>query len=270
MNYDTPEKVMQRVEEHNQVAIDMGYEVVGTFLQGSFNYGDKMSDNESDIDTKCIVIPRFSDFCLNKKPVSTTHVLPNDEHIDLKDLRLYIECFKKQNVNFVEILFTKYMVLNPKYEDIFKLLIYCRESIGRYNNYAALNCMAGMAMEKEKALCHPYPSKEKIIAEYGADFKQLSHIVRLNEFMDRWLAGEPYEDCLISKQPERLLDLKRQRNITLEEGKNLAATLSKRMYDIKTNYMANHELLIDRAMDELFDYVVVEIFKRNFQMEINQ
>lgn len=60
--YKTKEDVMNRVLEHHYWAMDSGYEVVGTFLQGSWNYGDGLADEESDVDTKCLVLPTFEDF----------------------------------------------------------------------------------------------------------------------------------------------------------------------------------------------------------------
>ena len=129
-----------------------GDRVLGVFLQGSWNYGDALCDENSDVDTKCVLLPSFEDFCLGKKPVSTTHVLENGEHLDAKDLRLYMDCFKKQNVNFVEVLFTEYKVLNPMYEAQWERLVEVREQVGRYDMRRALDCMVGMAYEKDKAL----------------------------------------------------------------------------------------------------------------------
>lgn len=268
--YKAKEDVMHRVQEHYKIAQNMGYEIVGVFLQGSWNYGDGMSDEESDVDTKCLVLPKFEDFCLNKKPVSTTFVCENDEHIDIKDLRLYVECFRKQNVNFVEILFTDYRIINPKYQDVFQKLIDSREEIGRYNPYAALNCMAGMAYEKLKALEHPYPSIIDKIEKYGFDGKQLSHILRLQIFMQRWLAGESYEDCLIvpAGEVERIRRFKRNQNIALEEARRLAEANSNLMKEMKDLYMSRTENVIDRDVDQLFKEVVVECMKINFIDEL--
>ena len=100
--YDSTEAIIKRVEEHNQEAISLGYEVVGTFLQGSFNYGENMSDEESDVDTKCLVLPSFEDICLNRKPVSFTHVCENNEHIDIKDIVIFSDIFNFFKVHFVK------------------------------------------------------------------------------------------------------------------------------------------------------------------------
>ena len=134
-------------------------------IQGSQNYGLDIYTEEykSDIDTKMLVIPSLEDIVYNKKPISTTYILPNNEHIDIKDIRLYFDNFKKQNINFVEILFSNYYIVNPKYQDLWDELIKNRENIAHYNYNQTLRCIAGMSMEKKKALCHPYPTiKEKI------------------------------------------------------------------------------------------------------------
>ena len=106
--------------------------------------------------------------------------MENDEHVDVKDIRLMFDCFRKQNINFVEILFTKYRILNPKYASLFQPVLDSRELIGRYNDFASLNCMVGTAMEKQKALCHPYPATIDKIERFGYDPKQLHHILRLD------------------------------------------------------------------------------------------
>ena len=193
-------KIMHRLSEHLDAVKEKHPEWVGIFLQGSQNY--KLDYEGSDVDSKLIVLPSFEDFVLNRKPQSYTHIMENDEHVDVKDIRLMFDCFRKQNINFVEILFTKYRILNPKYESLFYPVLNARELIGRYNDFASLNCMVGTAMEKQKALCHPYPATMDKIERFGYDPKQLHHILRLEEFMTRWLDGEPYEDCLLSKKTD--------------------------------------------------------------------
>lgn len=115
------EKTMRRLSEHLDAVKEKHPEWVGIFLQGSQNY--KLDYEGSDVDSKLIVLPSFEDFVLNRKPYSYTHIMENDEHVDVKDIRLMFDCFRKQNINFVEILFTKYRILNPKYASLFQLCI---------------------------------------------------------------------------------------------------------------------------------------------------
>ena len=117
------EIIVKRVPEHLEEAFSdfSNNEIVGCFLQGSQNY--RLDYEGSDIDTKLIVVPSFKDICLNRKPVSTTHVRANDEHTDWKDIRLYMETFRKQNLNFLEILFTPYAIINSIYKDQWMRLV---------------------------------------------------------------------------------------------------------------------------------------------------
>lgn len=181
-------------------------QIVGIFLQGSQNYG--LETEKSDIDTKLILTPSFFEVAMNRKPVSTTHILANDEHLDAKDIRLYMETFRKQNLNFLEILFTPYFWVNPIYRDDWNRLVAEREQIARMNPVRAVKSMRGIAMEKYHALKHPYPSKLDILSEYGYDPKQLHHLLRVEEYLRRYIKGEPYIHCLRPKDPEYLKEVK--------------------------------------------------------------
>lgn len=83
------------------------------------------------------------------------------------------------------------------------------ESISRMHPNQALRCMAGTSAEKYKALEHPYPNTMEKINKFGYDPKQLHHILRLNDFMKRFIAGESYESCLVPKHIGYLMKVKK-------------------------------------------------------------
>lgn len=257
--------IQQRLQSDYEHVQNLGYEVLGVFLQGSQNYG--LAYEGSDIDTKCIVLPKFEDFCLNKKPISGTLILPSQEHIDVKDIRLMFECFKKQNVNFVEILFTKYRLMNPTYADLYQPMLDNAELIARYNNYAFINCMVGMSMEKYKALEHPYPTLVEKIEKYGYDPKQLHHIVRMNEFTKRYISGTSYRECLESKMAEYLIDIKRGCH-SLEEARQISKQMLDETMDLKNEYVTNHQLEINTDVDELMNGVLLSVLKKSFLLNM--
>ena len=259
-------KIMNRLQENYNTVINKGYELVGIFLQGSQNY--ELDYEDSDIDCKAIILPKFNDFVLNNKMVSTTHVLENNEHIDLKDIRLMFDCFKKQNINFVEILFTKYKIINPKYANLFQPLLDNNEMIARYNNYASVNCIVGMAMEKYKALEHPYPATMDKIEQYGYDGKQLSHELRLAEILPRYISGEPYADCLVSKQRDYLINVKCNKEYGLEDARVLAQKTLSLITSIKAKYMNRNAVKINKDVDILLNEVLVNIVKHDFKTEL--
>lgn len=196
-NFHSDEWIMNGVREHYEEAKQYFDEsrIVGIFYQGSANYG--LDYEGSDIDTKLIVVPTFEDIAFNKKPLSTTHVRQNNEHIDLKDVRLYIETFRKQNLNFLEILFTPYKIVNPQYAEFWQKLVDAREAIAHYDIHRSIKSMKGIALEKYHAMEHRYPSKVDIIDRFGYDSKQLHHLLRVEEYLARYIEGHTYEECLL-------------------------------------------------------------------------
>lgn len=91
MNYHSDSWINEKVHDHYREAREYFPDdsIVGIFLQGSQNYG--LDYEGSDVDTKLIVVPTFKDIAMNKQPISTTHIRSNSEHIDWKDVRLYIQ-----------------------------------------------------------------------------------------------------------------------------------------------------------------------------------
>ena len=197
MNYHSDEWAREQLIHHQNFArsIYTDNQIVGLFCQGSTNYG--LDTEFSDFDTKCILVPSFQDIALAKSPISTTKILDNNEHLDAKDIRLYIQCFRKQNPNFLEILFTNYFAVNPLYVEQWKRLVENREAIAHMNPFRAAKAIKGVALDKFHAMEHPYPTKRDIINKYGYDGKQTHHLIRVDDLATRFIAGESYESCLI-------------------------------------------------------------------------
>lgn len=238
---------------------------VGIFLQGSQNYG--LDTPSSDVDTKIIVLPSFEDIVLNRQPISTTSILPNNEHCDVKDIRLMFDCFKKQNINFLEILFTKYFIINPKYCNLFMPVIKNREAIARYNNYAAIHCILGTVNEKHKGLRKPHPSVQHLIDQYGYDAKQLHHMERLLEFYYRYLNGESYESCLVSKRRDDLIPIK-QYGLPLDAAVQRADDIIRKLEESVALYRENHKLIVNADVDILLNSVLRDIMSLNIRSEL--
>lgn len=263
--YKNELEVQNRVLEHYNKAISLGYEVVGVFLQGSWNYG--LGYEGSDVDTKAIILPSIDDVILNKKPVSFTHVMENNEHLDIKDIRLMFECFRKQNINFLEILFTKYKVMNPKYKKLYQPMFDIREDIARYDVEAALNSVVGMMFEKLKALKHPYPTIKDKIEKFGYDPKQLHHIIRCADFFEKYAGGWEYERCLIPTNKEMLINIKRG-VMSLEEAERSANFLTTSTKAYKEEYFEQVNLEKKEWVSDRMNEILSDILKYRFKEEI--
>lgn len=260
-------EVQKQVQSHYDRLVELGYNVVGVFLYGSQNY--ELDYEKSDVDTKAIVLPALEDIVLNRQPVSTTIDIGNNCLCDVKDIRKMFECFKKQNINFIELLFTQYWVLNPLYMDLYRPMMDNAEIIARYNNYASINCMSGMALEKYNALTHPYPSIKEKIDKYGYDNKQLHHILRIKDFIVRYCSGEQYRDILIPTDKEELLLVKTGYKYSLEEAKKLAKETCDWIKDYKDKYMVNNAVHINNEAEKLMKDVLTKLITFSIKREVN-
>ena len=232
--------------------------IVGCFLQGSQNYG--LETPTSDVDTKLIVVPTFDDLAFNKQPVSTTFIRENNEHTDDKDIRLYIETFRKQNLNFLEILFTDYYILNDLYKDEWMRLVEHREEIAHYDFLRAVTSMRGIAMNKFVALKKDLPSTHDDIQKYGYCMKQLHHLVRIDEYLERYISGESYEKCLRPHDPEYLISLKTEPR-DLRTAEFLAQVAMDHIDNMYAAIKVTHDFNPNKEVDELLNDVQYNIMK---------
>lgn len=262
------ERIMERVKEHYDYLQQKGYEIVFLALQGSQNYDLDVYDEDymSDVDTKAVVLPSFEDFVYNSQPVSTTIVLENNEHIDVKDVRVMFETYKKQNVNFIETLFTKFKIINSKYIDLVEPLFKNREEIAHININQALRCMSGMSMEKLKAMEHPYPTIIDKIEKYGYDPKQLHHIFRMNDFIIKYASGKPYEECLIPDDKEYLIDVKKGK-IELDLARKLAIIYDNDTKRIKDENVTPDDIINQKGID-ILNKIKYDLLKEKFKEDI--
>ena len=124
--------------------------------------------------------------------------------------------------------------------------------------------MKGIALEKYHAMEHKYPSKVDIIERYGYDSKQLHHLLRVEEYLERYIAGCKYEECLIPTEEtaERLRKIKEDNGYL-----NLAAArieADRALLHIERMCDGALELFesgANQAVDDLLDQVQYDIMK---------
>lgn len=253
-NFHSNTWIMNNVYAHLKEAFQFFPEdrIVGIFAQGSMNYG--LDYSESDVDTKLIVLPTFKDICFNRAPCSTTHIRANDEHIDFKDLRLMLQTFRKQNLNFIEILFTEYRWINPTYGAQWNKLVENNELVAHYNPFSAVKTMKGIAMEKYHAMEHRYPARAAILDKYGYDPKQLHHLIRVEKFLENYIAGKPYKDCLHPPEASYLL-LVKTGLYTLKEARDVAKGAIDHIIEMEKTFCESHKSEPNPEVDKLLDTV---------------
>ena len=158
---------------------DREADILGVFLYGSQNYN--FADDASDVDTECIVVPSLKELCLNQ-PVSTEHELPNGEHVAIKDIRLAFKHLRKQNIDDVQLLFTDFYWINPKYADLWEQFLTYRNQIAFGDPYQAVKTIGYQIRDKIKTM--------------GTNPKVLANCIRLDYFIEKYKEGADYLDCI--------------------------------------------------------------------------
>jgi len=259
-------KISDSLFDHLHFAQNSGHKVAAIFLQGSQNYG--LETDLSDVDTKAITLPSLHSVIRNDKRTSSTLVLPNNEHCDVKDIVLMYECFTKSNINFLEILFTEFTIINPFYQKEIADLRSHAEEIAQYDYKRLVNSIIGMACEKRKALTHPYPATIEKIEKYGYDGKQLHHILRLHEFLERIDAGESFRNCLKSEQASMLNQLKVDPPYSIDEAIYMADFAVGCLRKIRDDSLRYKTATQNRAAKEFLDNSLYGIMEKSIKQEL--
>ena len=148
-----------RLEAHYNKAVEhFGEEnVMGVFLYGSWNYNTNLPD--SDVDTKCILVPNLYNLAVD--PFKVTHLNVDGEICECMSITHMVANWKKQNINFVEILFTSHFKINPDYADFWQpnkageweewaMNSERSDMVARYDLHAAVMSMAHQALHTLK------------------------------------------------------------------------------------------------------------------------
>lgn len=194
-----------------------------TALQGSQNYN--LADSLSDIDTKTLILPTLDSFIYGKRETSTTLILPNNEHADIKDFRDMFQMFRKQNINFIEILFTPYVNVNADWEWFYNQLVSRAEDIAHYNPFTTMKAMTGHLRQKASKFYNETATTGEDVKKYGYDPKQLHHMVRIQDFLIRYVKDEPYKDILAQPSDIDYIKSVKRGYYTLSEAEKLRDTL---------------------------------------------
>ena len=192
--------------------------------------------------------------------------MPNEEHIEIKDIRLIINCYKKQNINFVETLFTNYFILNPIYEDIF-LPLMNNEDIPHYDEEATLNCVKGMIETNYRQLAGTRTQRPEIVEKFGYNPKKLDNILRLVEFAQSYIDGKPYLECICPSNPEYHKSIKREKINNIKMVYDLAQEAQFSTNKLINNYFSTHKLIKNNSVEELFNQVQYELMKKSLELE---
>lgn len=250
-------KIMERLQ-HDYAITRAKYEVLGVFLFGSQNYD--CQTETSDIDTKAIVIPTIDEMITGAIKINET-ISCYDGEITVFDIKHMHDYIKKQNINFLEILFTDYYILNPKYECLWEDMRKCAEKIAHLNEFAAVQCINGVFMNKYKKLFHSVPSNAEAIEKYGYDGKALADCVRLYEVASHYIQGCSYAECLKLDDEivNYIMSIKTYKmKFTVQEAQKFAEFQKDKMDYIIDEYNNTHEEVVNYDALKMIDRITID------------
>lgn len=264
------EKVMERVQAHLDETLRYFPEkrVVYISLYGSQNYG--IDTPNSDVDTKVAILPCMNDIIFNHQPLSSTHEYKDGEQIDFKDLRLLFSIYRKQNINYIETLFTPYILVNPFYAEAVEKLCDNRESIARFNEFKAVCTMRGMAKDKYHSLFKITPSNKEAISKFGYDPKQLCHLLRLHDMLSKYINGYDYATCLQPNSGYKIfLKEAKAGHYKSTSAAALAEETMTKINQICDEYIAHHRATTDLKANQILNDVQYDIMMKYIISEVS-
>ena len=165
--------------------------ILNITLYGSQNYGIDIEN--SDVDVKAIYIPSLEEAILNQNYLSKELKNEKNEHCEIKDIREMFKMYKKQNLNFLETLYTDYRWDNPIYKPINDELKRNKEKIAHYNPSAAMKSICGQALSAIYNF-EKNPSNKKTLAK----------ILHLYLFICKYEEKKDYKSCFYVSKKEKL------------------------------------------------------------------
>lgn len=240
--------IFKRLKQHYNKVKDSGYNIAFLALQGSQNYN--LEDEFSDVDSIAIIIPSLNDIALNNKPVSKTLNIDN-EKIDIKDIRLFKDNLIKQNTQYLQVLFTKYKIVNSIFKDYIEALYNIKEEITCIDRLSLYKNIIGIGR-------HCFVNAKE---DNNYNGKALSHLMRLYNLCKNLLNNMSYDNALITYSDKDMIMKAKRNQLNLSQANNIAdltfTKLSNLAFDIvdkKYEYKYNIVDKVNNIIKNLISY----------------
>jgi hypothetical protein len=117
---------------------------------------------------------------------------------------------------------------------------------------------------------HRYPSKADIIDKYGYDGKQVSHLIRVEDYLERYINGESYESCLhpTASKREEIMDFKLLDKYSLAEAQVRALEVKAHVEKIADEFCEGRVDEENKEIRALLESVQTEIMKISVRGEL--
>ena len=127
--------------------------------------------------------------------------------------------------------------------------------------------MYGLAETKFKNLKHSSPAADPFIEKYGYVPKELHHLLRIAEFIERYIDGEEFSKCLISNNRDYLIDIKKGL-LPLSEAEKTAEIYIDYIRRMKEDFCSKTENKEDLETSVFLDNIQYKIMKKAMLEEV--
>lgn len=243
-----------------------GRKIVFKALVGSHNYN--LNTETSDEDYKIFLLPTYNDLYFGKS-FSSSNVGKEIDY-DYHDIRKCSSLWYKANVNFLEVLFSKSIIidedLNSESKEILAKVFAMKDEIAKMNLPYLYDACIGMYHNKMKYLEKGTEGTRYLVDTYGYDTKQALGAWRILDFL-RAFADTDFNDfgkaIWYSEENSKrnfLLDLKKGK-FTLNEFKDtISGTLNHVESEFKIKYKS--QKLNEETNEKLLE-LLKELIKIN-------
>lgn len=200
-------KILEEVKKKHDLVLSYCENVIFTALVGSQNYG--LATENSDVDTYSFVLPSYDNFLLNKEPKSYEIELEDGSKACVKDIRLLFKLIKKASPNSLECILSRYMIINPDYEDILKY--YFNDKVLFYH---IVHCNSNHLFDAIAGTMKGLHSRNMSVG------KKYSHVIRLIDFLNKYITTDedPHNYLMVYEDNiDRALDAKNDKVHWLSE-----------------------------------------------------
>lgn len=161
---------------------------------GSWEYN--LQTETSDEDFKEFILPTFDDLYYGK--MYSNQVIGEKEDVDTHDIRKLPELFVKANLNFLEVLYSTKIEINPLFEEEINEIFAMRDDIVTMNLPQLYKSCRGMHKNKMSLLEKGTEGTMHLVEEFGYDTKQAQHAFRCENFLVRFanLGFKNFEDAI--------------------------------------------------------------------------
>lgn len=235
------------IQEHKEKVLELYPErkVLGIFVYGSFNYN--CATENSDVDTKAIIIPDV--YNLAVKPIKTRVIeLENGEHCEVMDIMHLVANFRKQNINFVEVLFTDYCWVNPRWQmfwnNVFKN---AAEEIGMYSPSYCVKSICGQAIHTLK--------------QHSGDAKKYANGLRLKYFIEQYSDENvtSYKDCMVLDDAAAEVCMRLKAGIAAPTQKDVDDLIE--WFEVIKNLEIKDDADHKAAVDNVLNHAIVDMIR---------